>query len=100
MKAPNPTFLHKAENIRGKRRFVTLILVLILSVLVLVVAFVMAVAARQREYAELYPVLRCRTGMEISMTGGIAVLPIRFLGILALTRCFQNPLPKVSLLLN
>ncbi|SCW64294.1 Beta-lactamase class A [Ruminococcaceae bacterium YRB3002] len=55
MKRPDPTFLHKAENIRGKRRFVTLILVLILSALVLVVSFVMAVASRQREYEELYP---------------------------------------------
>lgn len=55
MKAPNPTFLHKAENIRGKRRLLTLSLLAILSFIVLVVVFVVSVASSQQEYSELYP---------------------------------------------
>ncbi len=55
MKRPNPTFLQKAENIRGKRRIATLILLTVLSSLFLVIAFVMFVASRQNRYSELYP---------------------------------------------
>lgn len=55
MKAPNPTFLDRAENIRNKRRLVTLILIAVLAVTVLVVVFVMSVASYQNEYAMLYP---------------------------------------------
>jgi len=55
MKAPNPTFLDRAENIRNKRRLVTLILIAVLAVTVLIVVFVMSVASYQNEYAMLYP---------------------------------------------
>lgn len=55
MKAPNPTFLDRAENIRNKRRLITLILIAVLAVTVLVVVFVMSVASYQNEYAMLYP---------------------------------------------
>ena len=55
MKAPNPTFLDRAENIRNKRRLITLILIAVLAVTVLVVVFVMSVASNQSEYAMMYP---------------------------------------------
>ena len=55
MKAPNPTFLNRAEKIHSKRKLITLILLAALSVMVLVVVFVVTVAAKQREYEEAYP---------------------------------------------
>ncbi|MCR5060288.1 MAG: class A beta-lactamase-related serine hydrolase [Saccharofermentans sp.] len=57
MKAPNPTFLKKAENIRGKRRLVTLILLAVLTLLTGIVIFVVNVASSQKEYSVLFPEL-------------------------------------------
>lgn len=55
MKAPNPTFLDRAEKIHSKRKLITLILLASLSLIVLIVVFVVSVAARQKEYAQMYP---------------------------------------------
>ncbi len=71
MKAPNPTFLDRAEKIHGKRKKITLILLAALSVLVLIVVFVVTVASKQKEYAEAYPDLVGRatdTTTTIDMT--------------------------------
>ena len=76
MKAPNPTFLQKAENIRSKRRMVTLILLTVLSSLFLVITFVLFVAAQQRDYEQLYPDLVGRaTDTTTTMTYETSSLP-------------------------
>lgn len=57
MKAPNPTFLKKAENIRSKRRLVTIVLLAILTVLMGIVIFIVNIASYQKDYSILYPEL-------------------------------------------
>ncbi len=57
MSYPNPTFLTKASDIRGKRRTRTIIAVVVLVILALIITFVLWGAHMQKIYAENYPEL-------------------------------------------
>ena len=72
MRAPNPTFLKRADDIRSKRRLVTLILTAVLLVLILIICFVVWVGSGQLLYEELYPDL---VGRATDTTTTIDVAP-------------------------
>ena len=72
MRAPNPTFLKRADDIRSKRRLVTLILTVVLLVLILIISFVVWVGSGQSGYEDLYPDL---VGRATDTTTTIDIAP-------------------------